>query len=135
MFYCSGFLSPTLSILGVKGTGLSCFRQMSRDPKCKQRLSGALRIDLTNREQNFEYRSLQSPTFFIALLSFLQHWPFCGLKGTEVSCLREIRLNPECKQRLSGALRIDLTNREENVRYQSLRKPKFFVVLASFLQR
>ena len=71
-------------IWGLRGTKVSFLSKMRLDARCKPRLTGARWRNLTNRDQNFGYWSLQSLKFFAVLDCFFQRLPFSCVKVTEV---------------------------------------------------
>ena len=91
LFKCSDFPFPTFAI-GVKVIEVVHMCKMRLDTKCKQALSGAPGNDLTNRDQNFGYWSLQSLNFWNCSGILFPRLPFWGLKVTEVSFFSNVRL-------------------------------------------
>ena len=91
-FNCSGIVFPRLPFCGLKVIEVLRMYKMRFGTKCKQTLSGAPGNDLTNRDQNFGYWSLQSLKFFNCFVILFPHLPFWGLKVTEVAFLSKVRL-------------------------------------------
>ena len=93
---------------------------------CPANWCGAPRNNLSNRHQSLLDQSLRSLKFFIALTTFLERLQFSFLNGTEVSCLRNMRLDVKCKQSESSAGQNDLANRDQNFGYWPLQSLVYF---------